>query len=1435
MSVSPRAVLTSYAVSALASGLALLLRLALFGFVDNRGPFITFGPAIILSAYLGGVGPGLLATLLSAAAAQYFLMEPRYSFAIHDIHDLYAMGLFLLTGAFLSVFGETLLRAQRRIVASERRSSAVLASIGDAVIAADTESRVTFLNPAAEALTGWPEKEAVGQPLAQVFRIINEHTRQPVEDPAANVLRTGKAIGFANDTALLTREGREMLIEDCAAPIIDDRGGLTGVVLVFRDVTHRRQAAAAEFLRRANERMELALRGSSVGVWDIQMPTGDLRRGHRHYVNLWEQLGYEGRSAGGTTLDVAHPDDRAPVEEAARRYLAGETTDYETETRLRHNDGSYRTMLARGVAVRNASGKPIRFVGVTVDITKLKIAEEELRRTSQLLQAVADGTQDAVYVKDREGRHLMFNAAASRMVGKPIGEVLGRDDTAIFDSDSASAVMAHDRRVMESGVPDTDEKDLTTGGVTRSYLAAKAPYRDGQGHIIGIIGICHDITERKRAEESLRESEGRFRGTFENAAVGIAHTDDMGRFLRVNEKLCAIVGYSREELLKKTIQDVTHPDDLSASLDSFSALIRGNALVFGLEQRFLRKDGSPVWIELFASLQRDAAGQPAYAIAVMHDISERKRAEEKFRGLVESAPDAMVIVDKRGEIILVNSQTERMFGYTRAELLGKPVEILMPNRLRDTHSAHRAEYFAEPRVRPMGVGLDLYGLRKDHKQFPIEISLAPLETEEETLVTSSIRDITERKRLEDELRRAVAAAEAANRAKDEFLASVSHEIRTPMNAILGMTELTLDTPLTAEQREYLAIVKSSADSLLKVINDLLDFAKIEAGKLELDYSEFSLRRVLGESLRALAFRAHKKGLELACRISPEVPDALIGDAGRLRQVLLNLIGNAVKFTEHGEVVVQVEAGKEDSPADPDLSAPGSPSLHVLHFSISDTGIGIPREKQERIFRAFEQVDSSTTRRFEGTGLGLSIAARLVSLMGGRITVESEPGRGSTFQFTAAFEARLHSPDSLPEPPLPNLHGLRVLIVDDNATNRQILEEWLRGWHTEPVAVADAFKALDALWSSVSAGRPFALVLLDARMPGADGFAVAESIMRNPLLSQCRVILLTSDDLHADLARYRELGIAACAMKPVPQEELLQIVHEVLSRPDPAAVDAGQMEIVGAASIAADPGSSARRLEILVAEDNHFNQKLAEELLRRRGHNVHVANDGREALAALEQTRFDLMLLDIHMPGCDGFEVIKTLRQREETTGKHLPVIALTARATQSDRDRCLGAGMDDYLAKPISAAELSSALDRVLAGHPKPKPASPTRAQPETRADAAALLAACDNDPVFLHELIEVFRDDAPGELAQLSEAVQEHDSQRLRETAHRLRGMLATFSAKAGEAAAQLEAMGASGAMADADKTLRGLIGLVEQLNPQLEQLSIEQLRRQAAGNGLE
>ena len=558
-------------------------------------------------------------------------------------------------------------------------------------------------------------------------------------------------------------------------------------------------------------------------------------------------------------------------------------------------------------------------------------------------------------------------------------------------------------------------------------------------------------------------------------------------------------------------------------------------------------------------------------------------------------------------------------------------------------------------------------------------------------------------------------------------------------------------------------------------------------------------------------RAHKKGLELVSHVEADVPDALVGDASRLRQVLLNLVGNAIKFTEEGEVVVRVEAAGEAAPEEEIR----------LRFVVSDTGIGIPLDKQETIFRAFEQQDNSTTRRYGGTGLGLTIASRLVNLMDGTITVESEPGRGSRFALTARFGRQPHPPEPVADRPPVLLYNLPVLVVDDNDTNRRILEEWLRGWQMEPVVRGDGLAALDAIWHSAASGRPFPLVLLDVRMPDTDGVTLAATIRERIELAATRIILLTSGDISGDLARFRELRIDAHLLKPVQQDELLETIYRVMGRAKADALSAGGPAPAQEITRASAPAKGS--LQILVAEDNEFNAQLVEQLLLRRGHSVRLASNGREALGLAQDPLFDLLLLDVHMPELDGFQVIRAVRDQERASGRHLPVIALTARSRKEDRERCLAAGMDDFLTKPIRAADLWRAID-VVAG-----------ARGPSGREGANLLApgviwdVCGGDAGALDRICAAFQAGVPAQLAAVQDAVCRQDSSRLREAAHKLSGMLAAFSDAAGGVASDLEDRAVRGQLDEARPLVDQLEAMAGELVRLAGSLSLETLRHQA------
>lgn len=744
--------------------------------------------------------------------------------------------------------------------------------------------------------------------------------------------------------------------------------------------------------------------------------------------------------------------------------------------------------------------------------------------------------------------------------------------------------------------------------------------------------------------------------------------------------------------------------------------------------------------------------------------SQLQESQTRYQQLFNCINDAVFVfnLDEQGlpgKFVEANDVASQMMGYSEAEIRQlTPFDIEFP----ETAGELPGGFDELRRVKRVVVERTLRN--KQGKAIPVEISAQLFSMGQQPTVLATMRNTTERQRVLHELEQAKDSAEAANRAKSEFLANMSHEIRTPINGILGMTELALDTELTAEQREYLSTVKISVDALLKVINDILDFSKIEAGKLDLDCIDFDLRTVIGNTLKPLAMRADEKHLELICDVADEVPETVVGDPHRLRQILVNLVGNALKFTSHGEITVRVGVASQ------------SKNEACLLVEVSDTGIGIPAEKQRSIFDAFSQADGSTTRRFGGTGLGLTISMQLVEMMGGRIWVESEPGRGSKFLFTVRLGVPATPKRRSPRAPA-MLQEMSVLVVDDNATNRLILSENLTRWGMRPIVVDGGHAALRSLQQATLQNRRFDLILLDAVMPDMDGFELADRIRQHPEFSKATVMMLTSLNQHGDAKRCRELGVAAYVVKPIQQSELLNAILNALDLPAncaPASVPSPKAQ------------PDVRSLQILLAEDNLINQTFATRLLQKRGHTVTVVGNGEQALQAVRERPFDVVLMDVQMPEMSGFDATARIREAEQGTGKRLPIIAMTAYAMKGDRERCLGVGMDDYVAKPIRPDELWKAMENVCPCD------NATSSDTDRAMSRTVLLDRVDGDLDLLRELVDLFVLDCPRALMEIRAAITEQNSHALNRAAHAFKGAIGNFGpSQAFEAVQELEARG--------------------------------------------
>ncbi len=909
-------------------------------------------------------------------------------------------------------------------------------------------------------------------------------------------------------------------------------------------------------------------------------------------------------------------------------------------------------------------------------------------------------------------------------------------------------------------------------------------------------GLFRRLDAAREQEKALRESEARYRRLVESADDIIYTTDANGRIVYANPAAREALGGGEvsgrhfRELVREDYREVAdrfYGDQVSQRIPNtyceFPVAGKGDDDWVGQQMQLVLED------ERITGFQ-----------AMARDITERKRAEQavereraQLLEIVEHAPVAMALLDRAGNYLAHSAKWLKYLGLEGQSIIGRDFATISP-ALRGKYAtvldrALKGELVADPED-----SIEREDGTRVYMRWSVHPWRGPQGTVEGVVVVAQNIDV---------LVRARQAALEASRLKSEFVANMSHEIRTPMNGVIGMTGLLLDTDLTPEQREYAEIIDSSGHSLLEIINDILDFSKMEAGRMDLDVVDFDLRRSVRDVLGSFAETAQTKNLELACLIHHDVPSGLRGDPGRLRQVLTNLVGNAVKFTEKGEVVLRINLVE------------GALSSHALvRFEISDTGIGIASDLQPRLFQSFVQADGSTTRRYGGTGLGLAISKRLVGLMGGQIGVESQAGQGSTFWFTARFERQPGEAVAAPSS-VPRLAGRRVVVVDDNATNRQILRQQLSHWGLRVSTVEDGPRALLALRAAGASGAPFDLAVLDFKMPDMDGLSLARAIKADEKVAAVKLVLLTSFGQKGHGAEAARAGISGYLTKPVDEADLHDCLAEILggapARPD----------LVTRHSLRESrPPASAR---VLVAEDNEVNQKVAVRILEKLGYRVDVADNGREAVEAVARTRYDAVLMDGQMPEMDGFEATARIREREGT-GRRTPIVAMTASAMKGDREKCLAAGMDDYVAKPIGPETLHAVLSRWVhlegerGGEEAASAVDPTMIEN---------LRAIDGDGTLLVELIDTFQRIAPLRIAALSKASAKGSAVALERTAHSFLGSCANLGARyMAEVCARLEQLGRAGSTTGA----RELIQSLEEEYGVVQEALLEEKRRLTA-----
>ena len=1284
------------------------------------------------------------------------------------------------------------LAEQRRLAEiNERELRALTGNIPGVVYRclADPQLTMEHLSHEFERLTGYPVAEMIDNRARSYASIVHPHDRAKVRSLIENAIEQRRP--FAAEYRLRAADGSTRWVLDKGQGVFNERGEflhLTGVII---NDTARHSAISA--LARSEVRHRRLVENLSEVVWqsDAEAKVSFVNR-------AWCQVsGHQPEQLVGRRLfELIAEADQATAIEAWRRMLSGSAGDAHWQARIVTASGDLRWGEFTARLTVDADGKRNGVAGLLSDIherklfdARLREGEERLRESLELSRQLLEAMPHPVYYKDRNGRFRSVNRAWETFHGRSRDTVVGLTSRDIWTPEMAGLVEARDRELLQgSAGHQAFEAELTNAaGEQRAMLFSEAVLTSSTEERTGLIGVLTDITSNRNTEAELRK----LSLVASRTSNAVVITDADGHIEWVNDAFTRLTGIPAAQAIGHVPGHLLQGPETDP--ETVARMRRHLAAREGFQAELINysRDGRLYWVALDVQPIRGENGEVQQFIAVKSDITERRMREEALRAseakarqlaqVVDQASEAIIVKDLDNRLIAWNRGAERLYQFTEAEVLGRNANEVL--RIPETggYETPANERTRAGRDTRMSV---TRRLRKDGSSVDVELSLSPLFDPDGRHIgeIGVARDISDRLRYEAELEAAKDAAEAASQAKGAFLANMSHEIRTPMNGIIGMTELALDTDLDGEQRDYLTSVRRSAENLLQVINDVLDYSKIEAGRIQFEQIGFSLRAVLCDRVKSLAPKARERSLQMILDVAPAVPDALLGDPLRIGQVLLNLVGNAIKFTESGEIVVSAEVVG--------TIVEGGPVQ--VRFSVRDTGNGIALPKQQQIFEAFTQADSSTTRRFGGTGLGLSISRHLVSLMGGELAVHSAPGEGSTFWFDLSF-----MPDTVDSAPPVSLRPLRVLLVDASISSRRSLVHLFAHWGMASTECESLDEAMHVAPDRTALEANFDLVLAHAEPAQLIERGVSAWIGDQVPL----VVVAGAASPRASDPAWAPVGAAAVLVQPVTASDLFETIGCYMTLPDDASLPAAlpQPDI--------SQQAPALALDVLLAEDNPLNQKLARMLLERAGHRVTLANDGIEAVDAWGEGNFDVVLMDVQMPRMGGFEATARIRSMERDAAsdgaqpRHTPIIALTAHAMIGDEERCLAAGMDAYLSKPLRRERLAAVLAHVTSATGEAAAVQPGRDGHSPASapaiDTNALLDTVDGDQELVSHLCSLLLESLPGMQERLRAAVEAGSAQGVVAATHALRGALLNFHARPSvEALSTLERRAAEGSV---------------------------------------